>query len=92
MPFENGFFRHILFFEFEREPSVGLARLPLKVIALMDQDQSLRIKTFDSPVSFMHAAGTLSRRIVAPMMVAAGLSLTIVWIAFLGYGLVSLVY
>ena len=58
----------------------------------MNQDQSLRIKTIDSRVSIMQAVGTLSRRIAARMMVAIGLSLTIVWIAFLGYGIASLVY
>jgi len=86
------FYDTCFFFEFEREPSAGLARLPIEVVALMNQNQSLRIKTFESRVAFMHAAGTLSRQIAARMMVAIGLSLTIVWIAFLGYGLVSLVY
>ena len=78
-------FLHMLFFEFEREPSARRTRLPIEVVALMNQDQSLRIKVFESRVSFMQAAGTLSRRIAAPMMVVVGLSLTVVWIAFLGW-------
>jgi hypothetical protein len=58
----------------------------------MDQNQSLRLRTFESRGALTQAAGALSRRIVAPMMVAFGLSLTIVWVVFLGYWLVSLVY
>ena len=50
------------------------------------------IKTPELRFVFLHAAGSLSRQILAPVFIAIGISLTIAWVGLLGYGLAALVY
>ncbi len=54
----------------------------------MDQN----IKTSELRFVFLHAAGSLSRQILAPILIVLGISLTIAWVGLIGYELAALVY
>jgi hypothetical protein len=57
----------------------------------MDQSRVPYFGSWKVTAAPERAGGPVSRRMLAPIMIAFGVSLTIAWVAFLGYELVSLV-
>lgn len=57
----------------------------------MNPNQISKLRTLKVSVLSPRAPEQIGRRILAPTMIAVGVSLTIVWVAFLGYKLLSTV-
>ena len=57
----------------------------------MDQSRVPHFGSWKAIAAPARGAGPVSRRMLAPIMIAFGLSLTIAWVVFLGYELVSLI-
>src|SRR5215471_6459604 len=70
--------------------SLGRRDYPLRVPP-MNPNQFSKLRTLKVSVLSSRAPARLGRRILAPTMIAVGMSLTIAWVAFLGYKLISTV-
>ena len=57
----------------------------------MNPNQFSKLRTLKVSVLSSRAPAQLGRRVFAPAMIAVGMSLTIAWVAFLGYKLISTV-